>query len=96
MFGHASSLVEIDGVNLLIDPVWDEHATPTQWAGPKRFLCPGHKDVHGANPAGHRSCTTEGSMDDCLGPILPIDAPLTVAIFRGIIHYELFELNYAD
>jgi L-ascorbate metabolism protein UlaG (beta-lactamase superfamily) len=39
-FGHASSLVEIDGVTLLIDPVWEERAAPTQWAGPKRFFPP--------------------------------------------------------
>jgi len=39
-FGHASSLIEIDGVTLLIDPVWDERAAPTQWAGPKRFFSP--------------------------------------------------------
>ena len=37
-FGHSSSLVEIDGVRILIDPVWDERAAPTQWAGPKRFF----------------------------------------------------------
>jgi L-ascorbate metabolism protein UlaG (beta-lactamase superfamily) len=39
-FGHASSLIEIEGVRLLIDPVWDERAAPTQWAGPKRFFPP--------------------------------------------------------
>jgi L-ascorbate metabolism protein UlaG (beta-lactamase superfamily) len=39
-FGHASSLVEIDGVRVLIDPVWDDRAAPTQWAGPKRFFPP--------------------------------------------------------
>ena len=39
-FGHSSSLVEIDGVRLLIDPVWDERAAPTSWAGPKRFFEP--------------------------------------------------------
>ena len=38
--GHASSLVELDGVNILIDPVWDERAAPTRWAGPKRFFPP--------------------------------------------------------
>lgn len=36
--GHATSLVEIDGVRVLIDPVWDERAAPTNWAGPKRFF----------------------------------------------------------
>jgi L-ascorbate metabolism protein UlaG (beta-lactamase superfamily) len=38
--GHSSSLVEIDGVRILLDPVWDERAAPTQWAGPKRFFPP--------------------------------------------------------
>jgi len=36
--GHSTSLVEIDGIRLLIDPVWDERAAPTQWAGPRRFF----------------------------------------------------------
>jgi len=36
--GHSTSLVEMDGIRLLIDPVWDERAAPTQWAGPKRFF----------------------------------------------------------
>jgi L-ascorbate metabolism protein UlaG (beta-lactamase superfamily) len=36
--GHATSLVEIDGIRILIDPVWDERASPTTWSGPKRFF----------------------------------------------------------
>jgi len=39
-FGHSSSLIEIDGVRILIDPVWDERAAPVEWAGPKRFFAP--------------------------------------------------------
>jgi len=38
--GHSSMLVEIDGVRLLVDPVWDERASPRQWIGPKRFFAP--------------------------------------------------------
>jgi L-ascorbate metabolism protein UlaG (beta-lactamase superfamily) len=38
--GHSSLLVEIDGMRLLIDPVWDERASPMRWAGPKRFFAP--------------------------------------------------------
>ncbi len=37
-FGHSTSLVEIDGIRVLIDPVWDERAAPTQWTGPRRFF----------------------------------------------------------
>jgi L-ascorbate metabolism protein UlaG (beta-lactamase superfamily) len=36
--GHSSMLVEIDGVTILIDPVWDERASPARWFGPKRFF----------------------------------------------------------
>jgi L-ascorbate metabolism protein UlaG (beta-lactamase superfamily) len=36
--GHSSVLVEIDGVRVLIDPVWDERASPMRWAGPRRFF----------------------------------------------------------
>jgi L-ascorbate metabolism protein UlaG (beta-lactamase superfamily) len=36
--GHSSLLVEIDGVRVLIDPVWDQRASPNTWAGPKRFF----------------------------------------------------------
>ena len=36
--GHSSMLLEIDGVRVLVDPVWDERASPSKWAGPKRFF----------------------------------------------------------
>ncbi len=38
--GHSTSLVEIDGMRLLIDPVWEQRAAPVQWAGPRRFFPP--------------------------------------------------------
>jgi L-ascorbate metabolism protein UlaG (beta-lactamase superfamily) len=38
--GHSSLLVEIDGVWVLMDPVWDERASPMRWVGPKRFFAP--------------------------------------------------------
>ena len=38
--GHSSMLIEIDGLRLLIDPMWDERASPVTWAGPRRFYAP--------------------------------------------------------
>lgn len=38
--GHSSALVEIDGVRILTDPVWDNRASPLTWVGPKRFFAP--------------------------------------------------------
>jgi L-ascorbate metabolism protein UlaG (beta-lactamase superfamily) len=39
-FGHSASLVEIDGFRVLIDPVWEQRASPFSFMGPKRFFQP--------------------------------------------------------
>jgi len=39
--GHASLLIQTHGVNLLIDPVWSERASPVSFVGPKRVNEPG-------------------------------------------------------
>jgi L-ascorbate metabolism protein UlaG (beta-lactamase superfamily) len=39
--GHASLLIQLDGLNLLSDPVWSQRASPSQWFGPKRVTAPG-------------------------------------------------------
>jgi len=36
-FGHASTLVEIEGRRVLIDPVWSLRCSPSQTVGPKRL-----------------------------------------------------------
>jgi len=38
--GHSSTLLEIDGVRVLMDPVWEQRAAPVEWFGPKRFFAP--------------------------------------------------------
>jgi L-ascorbate metabolism protein UlaG (beta-lactamase superfamily) len=39
--GHASFLVQTAGLNILLDPVWSERASPFRFAGPKRVNDPG-------------------------------------------------------
>ncbi len=39
--GHASWLVQTAGLNILLDPVWSERASPFQFIGPKRVNDPG-------------------------------------------------------
>ncbi len=39
-FGHSAVLLEIDGLRVLLDPMFDERASPVQWTGPKRFFAP--------------------------------------------------------
>ena len=37
-FGHSSSLVEIDGVRVLIDPIWDERASAAAMVWPETIF----------------------------------------------------------
>jgi N-acyl-phosphatidylethanolamine-hydrolysing phospholipase D len=38
--GHATLLVQLDGVNILTDPIWNDHAGPLGF-GPRRLVPPG-------------------------------------------------------
>ncbi|EQC52502.1 MBL fold metallo-hydrolase [Bacteriovorax sp. DB6_IX] len=40
---HATVLLQIDGKNLLFDPVWSQRVSPFTWIGPKRVKKPGIK-----------------------------------------------------
>jgi L-ascorbate metabolism protein UlaG (beta-lactamase superfamily) len=34
--GHATLLIQMDGLNILTDPIWSERCSPVPWAGPRR------------------------------------------------------------
>ena len=38
---HATVLIQVDGVNILTDPIWSDRASMVSWAGPKRVRSPG-------------------------------------------------------
>lgn len=38
---HATLLIQVDGVNVLTDPVWSERVSPVDFAGPRRVRPPG-------------------------------------------------------
>lgn len=38
--GHSTSLIEIDGMRVLTDPVWSHRPSPFPWVGPQRFYKP--------------------------------------------------------
>jgi L-ascorbate metabolism protein UlaG (beta-lactamase superfamily) len=38
---HSTVLVQMDGLNILTDPVWSERVSPVSWAGPARKRAPG-------------------------------------------------------
>lgn len=38
--GHSTTLIEIDGFRMLVDPIWCERVSPSQLVGPRRFHPP--------------------------------------------------------
>lgn len=42
-YGHSSSLVEIEGIRVLLDPVWSLRASPSRFVGPRRMHEPPHR-----------------------------------------------------
>lgn len=38
---HATFLIQVNGLNILTDPIWSLRASPFQWIGPKRMRPPG-------------------------------------------------------
>ena len=41
LVGHASYLIQTGGLNILMDPVWSDRASPVSFAGPRRVNAPG-------------------------------------------------------
>jgi L-ascorbate metabolism protein UlaG (beta-lactamase superfamily) len=39
--GHATFLIQMDGLNILTDPIWSDRSSPLSWVGPKRHKKPG-------------------------------------------------------
>jgi N-acyl-phosphatidylethanolamine-hydrolysing phospholipase D len=39
--GHTTFLVQMSGLNILIDPIWGERASPLRFMGPRRWVPPG-------------------------------------------------------
>jgi L-ascorbate metabolism protein UlaG (beta-lactamase superfamily) len=38
---HATTLIQLDGMNILTDPIWSERTSPVAFAGPRRHRPPG-------------------------------------------------------
>jgi N-acyl-phosphatidylethanolamine-hydrolysing phospholipase D len=39
--GHATTLIQLGGLNIVTDPHWSRRAAPVQWLGPERLVPPG-------------------------------------------------------
>lgn len=38
---HSTFLIQVDGLNILTDPVWSKRVSPFKWVGPRRMAPPG-------------------------------------------------------
>ncbi|MCB9654670.1 MAG: MBL fold metallo-hydrolase [Deltaproteobacteria bacterium] len=41
MVNHATVLIQMDGINILTDPIWSDRASPFSFVGPRRHHAPG-------------------------------------------------------
>ncbi|PIP89481.1 MAG: hypothetical protein COW01_03210 [Bdellovibrionales bacterium CG12_big_fil_rev_8_21_14_0_65_38_15] len=41
VINHATVLIQIDGINIITDPIWSDRTSPVSFAGPKRVRAPG-------------------------------------------------------
>ncbi|GAB4421489.1 MAG: MBL fold metallo-hydrolase [Bacteriovoracaceae bacterium] len=41
VINHATTLIQVDGINILTDPIWSDRCSPVSFAGPKRVHRPG-------------------------------------------------------
>jgi L-ascorbate metabolism protein UlaG (beta-lactamase superfamily) len=39
--GHFTFLIQMDGLNMLLDPIWSDRCSPVSWVGPRRHSRPG-------------------------------------------------------
>ncbi len=94
--GHSTSLVEIDGHGLLLDPVFGPRASPLAWAGPKRFHAP--PLPLGELPPLDAVVISHDHYDHLDYPTIvqlaPLDVPFVVPLGVGA-HLELWGVNPA-
>jgi L-ascorbate metabolism protein UlaG (beta-lactamase superfamily) len=41
LVNHSTVLLQLDGLNILTDPIWSDRCSPVSWAGPRRVRPPG-------------------------------------------------------
>lgn len=102
--GHASWLVQVAGLNILIDPFWSERASPFTFAGPKRVNDPGVAFeklppidavlvTHGHYD--HLDVETLSRLHKAFAPrvITPLGNDLTMKAFDPAIKAEAYDWN---
>lgn len=102
--GHASWLIQTAGLNILVDPVWSDRASPLSFAGPKRHNAPGiafdklpRIDVvlvsHGHYD--HLDIATLSKLAAAFAPrvITPLGNDITMREADGAIAAEAFDWN---
>ena len=76
---HATTLIQLDGVNIITDPIYSKRASPVRFAGPKRVRPPGirfedlpriHLVLVSHNHYDHLDIPTLGRLEKAHGPMI--------------------------
>lgn len=99
---HATTLVQMDGVNVLTDPIWSERASPVSFAGPRRQRSPGlrfedlppiHAVVVSHNHYDHMDLPTLRRLSGVHGPRFFVGRGNAPLLLKAGIH-RVIELDW--
>ncbi len=90
--GHATLLIQLDGKNILTDPIWSQRCSPVGFAGPKRYTQPGLKleDL----PLIHIVLISHNHYDHLdLPTLIELEKRFSPTFFVGLKNADLLKTN---
>ena len=105
MVGHASMLIQVEGLNILTDPVWSERASPFTFIGPKRVVPPGirFEDLPpidlvlvSHNHYDHLDLTTLKRLHEAHAPDIVTPLGNDTIIERGVSRAKITTMDWGD
>ncbi|MCM2293354.1 MBL fold metallo-hydrolase [Allorhizobium sp. BGMRC 0089] len=105
MIGHASMLIQTDGLNVLTDPVWSRRASPFTSLGPRRVIEPGIRfqdlpQIHAVlvthNHYDHLDLETLQRLQDEFHPIIITPLGNETLIRRTLSAAKIVSLDWGE
>jgi L-ascorbate metabolism protein UlaG (beta-lactamase superfamily) len=100
---HTTFLIQLDGINILTDPIWSERASPFSWIGPKRMrppafplheLPPIHLILLSHNHYDHLDLATLKHLDLMFKPSYIVPLGVSLLLNENSIGTNITELDW--
>jgi L-ascorbate metabolism protein UlaG (beta-lactamase superfamily) len=90
---HGTFLIQVNGINILTDPVWSKRTSPVSWIGPKRVREPGDLILISHNHYDHLDLPTLKRLNKKFAPkvVIPIG---DLALVRSAGCKDVVEMDW--